>query len=454
MKKFFSSPTSRRALILIIILIAAAAGIWYYLRQIQATNGRLTASGTVEAIDVQVAPEISGRVLAILVNEGAAVQEGQVLFRLDDSMLQAQRQQAQAALQVAQDNLAAADSGITAAQAALQAAQDAAEAARSNTEAQLIPARQALQDLYDNAGVARAAAWQTLSVATKAVRDAQYMLDNFTVPVDQKNMTALEALAVMKARLDQARADFEPYKYEDSGNATRKDLKEALDNAQSAYDSAVRRLELESALSQANERQQKALKDYEALQDGPKAEDVTALKATIAALEAAPKQAASAVRQAEINITQAQDRKKQARSSLEQAQAALDMIDLQIQKSVVSSPTAGVLLSRGIEPGEVVQAGASVLVIGNLESLNITVYVPEDRYGNIRLGQEVQVAVDSFPGKTFTALVTYISDQAEFTPRNVQTIEGRKSTVYAVKLTIANPEQLLKPGMPADVVFE
>jgi HlyD family secretion protein len=80
--------------------------------------------------------------------------------------------------------------------------------------------------------------------------------------------------------------------------------------------------------------------------------------------------------------------------------------------------------------------------------------VPEDRYGEIQLGQQARVTVDSFPDENFEALVTHIADQAEYTPRNVQTAEGRRTTVFAVKLAVDNSAGKLKPGMPADVVFD
>jgi HlyD family secretion protein len=112
-----------------------------------------------------------------------------------------------------------------------------------------------------------------------------------------------------------------------------------------------------------------------------------------------------------------------------------------------------VVLARAIQPGEFASPGAPLLVVGQLDELTITVYVPETRYGQLQLGQTATVTVDSYPGATFTARVTHIADQAEFTPRNVQTAEGRKTTVFAIKLSIANPDGRLKPGMPADVVF-
>ena len=91
--------------------------------------------------------------------------------------------------------------------------------------------------------------------------------------------------------------------------------------------------------------------------------------------------------------------------------------------------------------------------MANLDELTITVYVPEDRYGEISLGQDATVTVDSFPNETFAAKITSISDQAEFTPRNVQTVQGRSATVYAVKLKVSDLDGKLKLGMPADVVF-
>jgi HlyD family secretion protein len=125
-----------------------------------------------------------------------------------------------------------------------------------------------------------------------------------------------------------------------------------------------------------------------------------------------------------------------------------------MDKLVVVAPQDGVVITRSIEPGEMALPGTPLLTLARLSSLEITVFVPEDRYGAIDLGEPATVSVDSFPGVTFSGTVTHIADQAEFTPRNVQTVEGRSSTVFAVKLSIDNPEGKLKAGMPADVVFK
>jgi HlyD family secretion protein len=97
--------------------------------------------------------------------------------------------------------------------------------------------------------------------------------------------------------------------------------------------------------------------------------------------------------------------------------------------------------------------GGTLLEIADLSSLTLTVYVPETRYGALAAGDSATVVVDSFPGESFLATVTRIADQAEFTPRNTQTIEGRRLTVYAVELRLDNASGRLKPGMPADVTF-
>jgi len=120
----------------------------------------------------------------------------------------------------------------------------------------------------------------------------------------------------------------------------------------------------------------------------------------------------------------------------------------------IRSPIEGVVLECPFREGELVMAGSILVTVGDLKKLNLTVYVPEERYGQIFLGQNYPVKVDSYPGKVFWGRVSHIADTAEFTPRNVQTVQGRKDTVYAVRLVIDNPDLQLKPGMPADVTLE
>jgi multidrug resistance efflux pump len=213
----------------------------------------------------------------------------------------------------------------------------------------------------------------------------------------------------------------------------------ALEAAQEAYEAlpeAARETLDGIALAGQVEQAKAALANAEAQYD-------------LTAAGARPEQIAAAQAQAEAARWQAAAAGAQAAG----AEAALAVLDVQLSKLTLAAPSDGVVLTRAIEPGEVASPGAVLLVLGQLEALTITVYVPEDRYGTIQLGQTAEVTVDSYPGQNFAATVTLIADRAEFTPRNVQTAEGRKTTVFAVKLTIGDAEGRLKPGMPADVSF-
>jgi HlyD family secretion protein len=159
------------------------------------------------------------------------------------------------------------------------------------------------------------------------------------------------------------------------------------------------------------------------------------------------------IKAGEAQVTAAQAQAKAAAGQAAAAEASLALIDTQISRLAIKAPADGVVLSRAVEPGEVALPGGTLIALADLSHLSVTVYLPEDRYGTVRMGDRARVTVDSYPGQTFTGSVKHIADQAEFTPRNVQTTSGRRTTVFAVKLTLDNPEGKLKPGMPADVVF-
>jgi HlyD family secretion protein len=216
-------------------------------------------------------------------------------------------------------------------------------------------------------------------------------------------------------------------------------VKQELQDAQKAYDALLTTQEAQdvlrarAALSVAQERYNTARDWLQSLQTG----------------EHAPQ-----VRIAAVALEQAKAALLQAQAGVRQAQANLALLETQMQKLTIYAPRDGVILSRAVEPGEFLQPGATALTLADLSQLTVTVYIPEDRYGQLHLGQAATIRVDSFPGETFQASIVYISDQAEFTPRNVQTVEGRSTTVYAVKLRVEDSTARLKPGMPADVFFE
>ncbi len=377
----------------------------------------IQASGLIEATEIAVAPETSGRVAEVLVQEGDAVRAGDVLIRLDDQGLQAQRLSVQAAGQAAE----------TAAQAELDAAQ------------------RAVDDLRQNAPVITAQAALDLANARKALDDAQkhrpwQQKDNRasqdTIDATEARLTlANDAVDKAQAALNHVRdkAPTDPVRAQAEANLqTAKDQRDAIVRILNWYkgsptdiDQSI--LDAQVQMAQANATQAEI--EYQKVMDGPNADDMKL----------------------------AQDKVDAARASLAAAKAQTDAqlksIDLQLDKLVVRAPEDGVVLTRSVEAGEVAQAGMAAITLGRLNDLKVTVYIAEDRYGQLSLGDHASLSVDSYPGQTFDAVVTRISDQAEYTPRNVQTKEVRQTTVYGVELSIQSGQSKLIPGMPTDVVF-
>jgi len=137
-----------------------------------------------------------------------------------------------------------------------------------------------------------------------------------------------------------------------------------------------------------------------------------------------------------------------------QAEAALALLEKKIADCEVVAPRAGILVHRLVEPGEVSGPGGTLFVIQDLQTVRLTVFVPEGDIGRVRLGDTVSVYLDSHPDDPFPGTVTRIREQAEFTPKNVQTKDERVKLVFGVEVEMANPEGYLKPGLPADARFD
>lgn len=241
------------------------------------------------------------------------------------------------------------------------------------------------------------------------------------------------------------------------------------DNTRDFVKKALDSNEMDEAAEDAFELKETQLNDvqkcYDQALDPQAAEDVLKARANVGVAQATYDEAVNKwqglligenslqVQSAFASIEQAKKNTAQAEAGLLQAQASLRSIQIQLEKATITSPITGVVLAQNLDEGEMVGAGGVVLTVGNIDEVSLTVFILEDRYGQVSTGQEVVVKVDSYPEKTFIGNVNYIADKAEFTPSNVQTVEGRKSTVFAVKITIPNPNHDLKPGMPADVDF-
>jgi HlyD family secretion protein len=145
---------------------------------------------------------------------------------------------------------------------------------------------------------------------------------------------------------------------------------------------------------------------------------------------------------------------EQARARLRMAEEALAQARTRLGYAVLTAPMDGVVLSENVEPGEYVAAGTPVVTVGRLDPLWLRVYIAETDLGRVKLGQTARVTTDTYPGREYRGTVTFIAQDAEFTPKNVQTEQERVKLVYRIKITLPNPEHELKPGMPADAVID
>jgi HlyD family secretion protein len=509
-------PSPKRIIPVVVLLALAGLGYWFYTgNRAAAQSGGLTATGTIEATNITISPELAGRVAEVKVVEGQHVAAGETLVTLDGALLQAQRAQAAAALAAAQVNYDLVSAGAGAQQLSANV---------SRAQAELVLAQNTLQDLQDNAALATAQAKSDLANARKAldtarknlsyivtpdmtwyqnrVQDAQNALTNAQQGTTQIDIgayfaqlkAAQDLVDKLNERLGKIKAAIEgcqtcdPLRY-----VTVDRFPQTLAQAQDDYNGAVNHLhDLQLQKDQSERANATAIRDAQkhlddvrqnladaekAAQGSPNAYDlgvaqgrVTVAEAAVARAEdrynkikggpdpelLAAAQARLAAAKDALSAAQAAaapDRMKAAQAQLQVAQSALDLLDVQISKLTLKTATGGTVLSRAVEPGEAILPGAAALVLADLSHLQITVYVPEDQLGAVTLGQTASVKVDSFANTTFSGAIIHISDQAEFTPRNVQTVEGRKTTVFAVKLSIDNPDGKLKAGMPADVTF-
>lgn len=209
--------------------------------------------------------------------------------------------------------------------------------------------------------------------------------------------------------------------------------KEDLAIAQTALASAQRTLDVLLA-TRDNPQQLNAAADTAAAQ-------LAQLEAQLEAAEAKLELVRTGARNEQLQAGEAQ---------LAQARAAQRQIEVQISKATLTAPRSGLVLSRSVDQGEMVVAGAPLMSLGSLDTVRLTIYIAETDIGHVRQGQKVQVTVDSFPGRVFDGTVSFIAQEAQFTPRNVQTQAERVTTVFAVRVDLANTDHALKPGMPAD----
>ena len=445
----------RRIVPLLVLLALAGVAYWWWQGRGAGGNGGDTVSGTIEATEVTVSAESAGRVSAVNAAEGDVVRAGQELVALDDSLLLAQRKQAEAGLAAAQGTLAAAEANISAAQAQLNQVRAGARPQEVRAEEEAAAAAQARVDIAQ-AQLEQARGAQQAAQATRSQAVAKYaqvrggaraeVLEQALVQVQQ----AAAAVRLAQADYDRIKDRADAGAMPQSLALERATL--ALQAAQASYDALVKGAttpELDQARAGVDQAQAGILQASAAVSQtqASLASASAGLRAEEARLElvrAGAREEQVAAAEAQVAAVRAQA--DAARGQVAAGQAALGVIDEQLARMTVEAPIDGVVLSRPAEPGEVALAGGTLLVLGDLQHLKVTVYLAEDRYGTLQVGQAARVTVDSFPSRVFTGTVQRIADKGEYTPRNVQTPAGRRAVVFAVKLGVENADGELQAG--------
>ncbi len=383
-------------------------------------GGTLEASGTIEAEEVIIASEFGGRVEEVLADEGDEVEAGEVLIHLDTDLLEAQIGEAEGALAVARANLARVESGARPGEiAAAEAQLEQAIAARDGAER----------------------AWQDAIALRDNPQELNTQID------EARSQVELAERAVTQAQAQQQTLKIQRDAYAGAGDDNSKTSYQALDQQVKAAEAAVAIAEETVDGARTN------LQNLLEMRDSPIALNAVVNQARARYEDA---EAAVGVAQASLEALLAKPTAEEvavAQAQVSQTEAALGILQVQLEKMTLHSPLAGLVTNRSVHVGETASPGATLLAIANLDEVKLTVYIPENRFGRVQLGQPVSVEVDSFPGKAYQGEVIYISSEAEFTPRNVQTQEERVNTVFAVKILIPNLDHDLKPGMPADATI-
>ena len=293
-----------------------------------------------------------------------------------------------------------------------------------------------------------------LAEAEAAVRELSSTLDKLRRGSRQEEIARARAEAARaEARLDMLRAGSRPQELDSAkaeylaAQSERQDAANELKRTEKLFREKTVSEELVDRARARHEtalQKEAALKSkWDLLQAGSRTEELKMAESDVAVAKANLALAEQGSRKEDIAVAEA---------AVEGAQARLRKAQEEMREAIVTSPIDGVVQTLDLYPGDLVAAGHPVARLLRLGSARVFVYVPEDRVGQIMAGQQVAVRTDSFPNKTLVGRVRRIADEAEFTPRNVQTPEERAGLVFAVRVDIEDPEGLMRAGMSADVL--
>ena len=381
-----------------IILILVAAGVGVYLWRTGYFAGpakNIPVSGNLELTLVDLSFKMAGRMTELTVREGDFVKKGQVIARLDPIQLREQRSRDQALVSGAQSSYEQLTTAIQFQKATLESDIAAHRADVGQAQAKL----------------------------------DELLAGSRTQEIQQADASVTES----KAQVDLARADWDRaqtlYKNEDISTSQ-------FDQARTKFNSA------NAVLQQAQQRS-------DLVKAGPRKEEIAGGRAGVARAQAG-------LATAEANRLELQRKEQELgarRSDITRTQAQAAISQAQLDDTVIVAPIDGVVLVKSAEAGEVLAAGTTVVTIGDLEHPWLRAYVGETDLGRVKLGTQVKLSTDSYPGKTYDGVVSFISSQAEFTPKQIQTKDERVKLVYRIKVNVNNSGHELKNNMPVDAAI-
>ena len=382
----------KRIIIVIFVALLLGVGILVFFGQRNVQLSELYYSGTIEATKSELAFQVNGRVVNVLVDEGEAVEKAQVLAELDRSEFEARYEQATANLEASIKNLDRLELVLEISQKTLPAEVERAEASVEALKAQL----RELETGYR------------------------------TQDIEQARLAYMKA----KVTMEEARKDKDRY---DRLFSERIISEKERDVADLRFETTAKEYE-------------RAKENYDLVKEGFRKETIQTARARLAEGEAILNQARSNLKK----IDAAKRDVEAAKAQVQAARASLQLAETQLMYTELKAPFKGIITSRNVEPGEVVVPGREILSLSDLSSVDLKIFVGGTEIGKVKPGQDVEVRVDSFPHKVYRGKVAFISPEGEFTPKIIQTHKERVKLVYLVKVAVPNPDLELKSGMPAD----
>ena len=382
----------KRILVIVLVLAAAGAAVYAFRGVGRAPGNRMVVSGNIELTEVNISFKTAGRLIERNVDEGDRVTKGQVIARIDRDQLVAQ--------------------------------QSRETAGWESSEAQLAQAETALA--WQRATMAGDIEQRRADVASNEAKLQE--LQNGSRP--QEKQEARAAVESAQSEFDRAKKDWDRaqplYKNDDIST-------QQYDQFRNRFESA------DAALKQAKDREGLVLA-------GPRVEQINGQQAQV-------EHARGALKMAEANSLEIKRREQELttrRAEIGRSKASLSLIDSQMADTVATSPVDGVVLVKAADVGEVLAPGTAVVTVGDIDHPWLRGYINETDLGKVKIGSKANVTTDSYPGKIYQGRVTFISSEAEFTPKQIQTQQERVKLVYRIKIQVENPQHELKSNMPAD----